>query len=102
MKISRKKLVIGLGAAACVLTASVAFAFTAPAAGDFVYDVYDIGVNKLAKGPVGFIGGLGLIVWGLYGGLMGKTGLGGSVMSILGGGVIAKADTVTETLGAML
>lgn len=87
---------------ATVACAATAFAFVAPAEGDFVYDVYDIGVNKLAKGPVGFVGGLGLIVWGLYGGLMGKTGVGGSVMSILGGGVIAKADTVTETLGAML
>ncbi|QYK83487.1 hypothetical protein IBG34_23110 (plasmid) [Aeromonas media] len=34
-----------------------------PAAGAFGYDLYDIGVNKLLKGPVGFVAGVGIIAY---------------------------------------
>ena len=34
-----------------------AFAITAPVAGSFAYDVYDMAVNSILKGPIGFVAG---------------------------------------------
>ena len=41
-----------------LFTASVASAITAPAAGSFAYDLYDVGVNDVLLGAPGFVGGV--------------------------------------------
>ena len=85
-------------AAAMVLGYSgVASAITAPAAGSFAYDVYDIGVNKILKGPIGFIGGVSAIVLGAIAAIRAQIML--AIPAILGGAVILKADTITTSLG---
>ena len=43
---------------------SNALAMTVPAAGSFAYDLYDIGVNQILLGPVGFTGGVACHVRG--------------------------------------
>ena len=77
-------------------------AFSAPTSGDLAYTVYDTAVNELLKGPIGFVAGLGLISFGLYQGVMGQGGVGTAVMSMLGGGAMASADTITDTLGSTM
>jgi len=39
-------------------------AIVQPAVGDFGYDIYDIAVNDILQGPIGFVGGLATIVIG--------------------------------------
>ncbi len=79
--------------------ASLSFAMTAPVAGAFAFDIYDIGVNKILKGPIGFIAGLGAVV---YSGIsMVKGDLMTAVPALLGGGAIIKSDTIASSLGML-
>lgn len=78
----------------------IAMAITAPASGGFMYDVYDIGVNKILKGAPGFVIGCGAIGWG--GSLLFKSQVVPAVMSILGGGIMLKADSIVGTLGLLI
>jgi len=83
-----------------VFMAVDAMAITAPAAGSFAYDVYDVFVNQMLLGPIGFVGGAAAVT---YGGLVTAQGnypLG--VPAILGGVIILKADAITQTLGMMV
>ena len=45
-----------------VLGSMSASAITAPAAGTFAFDLYDVAVNDMLKGPVGFVGGMAAIL----------------------------------------
>jgi hypothetical protein len=74
-------------------------AITAPATGTFAYDLYDVAVNEMIKGPVGFVGGMIAVIvsavnitknWLLAGG------------GILGGTALIKADSITASLGAVV
>ena len=84
---------------AVLISANIASAITAPASGSFAYDVYDIAVNDMIKGPIGYIAGLGAMVWGAFSAIQQKLGM--AAASILGGGAIVKADAITESLGLM-
>jgi hypothetical protein len=75
----------------------VASAITAPAAGSFAYDVYDIGINKILQGPIGFVGGVVAIVIGAIAAIRAQIML--AIPAILGGAVILKADAITTSLG---
>jgi hypothetical protein len=77
-----------------------AFAMTAPSAGSFAYDVYDIGVNSILKGPIGFIGGVGAIVFGAIEAIRGR--ILEAVPAILGGAALLKADSIVQTLGCIV
>lgn len=74
-------------------------AWSAPASGSFAYDMYDIGVNKLLKGPVGFVGGVAIIA---YSASNFSQGPWKALTGILMGSGIAKADTITTSMGAMV
>ncbi|GBO86293.1 hypothetical protein NUW46_19905 (plasmid) [Marinobacter sp. MA] len=82
-----------------VLGSMTASAITAPAAGTFAFDLYDVAVNDMLKGPVGFVGGLAAIVlsavqitknWMLAAG------------GVLGGTAMIKADSITTSLGMII
>ena len=77
-----------------------ALAMTAPSAGSFAYDVYDIGVNSILKGPIGFIGGVGAIVFGAIEAIRGR--ILEAVPAILGGAALLKADSIVQTLGCIV
>ncbi len=78
---------------------SIAAAFTAPAAGDFGYDVYDIVVNQILNGPIGFIGGLFLIVFGATQ-IMKNWVM--TILCIIAGTVLIRAEALVVTLGALV
>ncbi len=73
------------------------FAFTTPSSGGFLYDMYDIVVNKLIEGPVGTATGVAAMVWGGIRLILGQWG--GAVWPILGGAMLVKAEALTESLG---
>ena len=75
---------------------SSAFAYTLPTSG-FFYDVYDILVNKIAKGPVGTAGGVALLSYGGIRLAMGQWTH--ALFPIISGGILVKADTLAQSIG---
>lgn len=75
------------------------FAFSTPSTGSFGYNVYDIAINKIASGPIGFVGGAWLIA-------MGSTkmneGWTRALPFILAGSCLIKLDEITQSLGAII
>ena len=91
---------IGLGIMAFglfALTASQAGAFTAPGAGSFAYTVYDVAVTQILGGAIGFVAGVGAMVFGAVLAIQQKVM--GAIPSILGGAVLLNAETLVTTLG---
>jgi F0F1-type ATP synthase assembly protein I len=76
-----------------------AFAITAPAAGSFAYDVYDMAVNSILKGPIGFVAGLAAVCFGAALAIQQK--IGGAIPALLGGAVLLKADTIVSSMGLL-
>lgn len=73
---------------------------TTPAAGSFAYDLYDIGVNQILLGPIGFVGGCGVMV--LAGILAIRQMLLPAAGAVLGGAFMLKADSVVQSVGALI
>jgi hypothetical protein len=89
--------------AAVLLTlfqASSALAMTVPATGSFAYDLYDIGVNQILLGPVGFTGGVACMcvaaILAIRQMILPAAGV------VLGGAFLLRANTVVETIGALI
>lgn len=62
-KYRKSAMTIGLGVVSLFL-AFTASALTAPAADDFAYQIYDIAVNDMLNGPIGFVAGVAAIAGG--------------------------------------
>lgn len=98
---NKTKLLLGFVVSmwAVMFLVPMAYAVTAPASGSFAYDVYDIAINKILKGPIGFVCGGAAIVLGAV------NAIGGRIMTavpcVLGGAAILKADAITESLGLL-
>lgn len=75
-------------------------AMVEPGAGDFAYDLYDIAINKIQKGPIGFVAGWGAMLFGAV--LAARGAVLQAVPTILAGAAILKADTIVTTLGAII
>lgn len=82
-----------------VLVTGNAFAFVTPAAGSFGYDIYDILVNQILLGPIGFCGGIFLIVWG--GAQVMKNWV-ITILAIIAGTIIIRADALVLSLGVLI
>ena len=92
-----KVLPLALGVLAFMIIGDV-YAITAPDNKALAYDLYDVGVNKLLKGPVGFIGGmLGIVVAASQ---LSKNWIPAS-LGILGSTALLKADSITTSLGLL-
>ncbi|MFB3925192.1 MAG: hypothetical protein ACE14T_03980 [Syntrophales bacterium] len=81
------------------LAARDAFAIGAPAAGSFAYDIYDLSVNSILKGPIGFVAGLGAVAYGAS--LAIRQNIGGAIPALLGGAALLKADAIVTSLGLL-
>ena len=75
------------------------WAIAVPAVGSFAYDVYDVAVNQILKGPIGFVAGMAAIVFGAAQ-LMKSWPI--AIMGILAGTVLLKADAITVSLGMVV
>ncbi|HPJ93797.1 MAG TPA: hypothetical protein PKY89_07775 [Deltaproteobacteria bacterium] len=85
-----------------VLLAAAVTAFaltTAPAAGDFAFELYDVVANDILGGPIGIIAGIGALVAGAALAIQQK--LLAAVPCLLGGIVILQSDAMIQSLGMM-
>lgn len=80
-----------------ILASVDASAWNVPTAGDTFFDVYDIVVNDLLQGPVGFTAAVSAIVVGVVS-LM-KANYAVAVPSIVAGGLLSNVEGITTTLG---
>ena len=86
--------------AAWFLLSTNAMAMTVPAAGSFAYDLYDIGVNEILLGPIGFIAGVACMVFAAI--LAIRQMILPAAGVVLGGAFLLKADSVVQTIGAVI
>ena len=89
-----------LAAAFVIALSNTSAAIVTAPTGGFAFDVYDIAVNKILKGPIGFVGGVGAIALGAIMAI--KANIMGAIPTVLGGAMLLKADTITESLGALI
>lgn len=84
---------------AALVVSQGAFAWQTPTAGSFGYNIYDITVNKVASGPIGFVGGGWMIA-------LGATKLNESwtraLPYVVGGSCLIKIEDLTQSLGALI
>jgi hypothetical protein len=104
MKKYETKLLLGaavVGGVAAVLLGNpeLSFAVSVPATGSFAYDLYDIAVNQILKGPVGYVGGMAAMVMGAIALITGRVLP--AVPAVLGGAALLKADTLIRGIGLL-
>ncbi len=97
---AHKRTLIAALTPVCLALAVNAMAMAVPAAGSFAYDLYDIGVNQILLGPIGFVGGCACMV------LAGITAIRQMLLPAagvaLGGAFLLKADSVVQSIGAVI
>ncbi|WP_303745453.1 conjugative transfer protein TraE [Enterobacter hormaechei] len=86
-------------ALAALAVSQGAFAWTTPTAGSFGYNIYDIAIEKVAKGPIGFVGGGWLIALGATKLNEGWTR---ALPFIVGGSCLIKVEELTTSLGSII
>ena len=83
-----------------LVQAENSLAMTVPASGSFAYDLYDIGVNQILLGPVGFTGGVACMcvaaILAIRQMILPAAGV------VLGGAFLLRANTVVESIGALI
>jgi len=84
-----------------LLYAGDVLAWTTPTSGSFLYDAYDLAVNKILKGPIGFILGMGCTAFGgsRVVGLHDRGSVPAGIGTLLFGGCLIKLDSITQSLG---
>jgi hypothetical protein len=90
---------VGIPLGLMALVAGTAHAFTAPAAGDLGYDIYDIVVNQGVKGPLGFVAGVAAFLFGvsrLFSNIM------VGIPTIVAAVCLIKSDTILQTFGMVI
>ena len=81
------------------LMAGGAHAITAPATGSLFYDAYDIVINSMLKGAVGFVAAILIFAMSIGLFLMQKVVPG--IVGIVCAAILIKADTIVTSLGAV-
>ena len=81
------------------LMAGGAHAITAPATGGLFYDAYDIVINSMLKGAVGFVAAILIFAMSIGLFLMQKVVPG--IVGIVCAAILIKADTIVTSLGAI-
>ena len=82
------------------LVATQAFAFQAPAAGDFGFEAYDFLIKKLLQGPMGAIAGVLAVIAGVA--LLIQQKMVPAIVCILGGVVVFNVGTIVTAVGALI
>jgi hypothetical protein len=81
------------------LMAGGAHAITAPTTGGLFYDAYDIVVNSMLKGAVGFVAAI--LIFALSIGLFLMQKVVPGIVGIVCAAILIKADTIVTSLGAV-
>ncbi len=96
----RKQSLIAALTITTLMLASNALAMTTPATGSFAYDLYDIGVNQILLGPIGFVSGVACMVFAAIMAI--RQMLLPAAGVVLGGAFLLKADAVVQSVGAVI
>ncbi len=83
-----------------VFMAQNAMAFTVPTSGSFAYDLYDLAVNQILKGPVGFVAGVGFIILCVF--AIARQMVLPAILCLFAGVILIKADAIVATLGGII
>ncbi|OPY70742.1 MAG: hypothetical protein A4E57_00359 [Syntrophorhabdaceae bacterium PtaU1.Bin034] len=75
------------------------FAITAPTSGSLFFDVYDIVVNSMLKGAVGFVAAILVFMMGI--GLFFVQKIIPGIIGVVCAALIIKADSIVTTLGVI-
>ncbi len=75
-------------------------AIATPAAGSFAYDIYDLFINQILKGPIGFVAGAATVVYG--GAVTAQGNYYAGIPALIGGLGLLKADTIVSSFGALI
>jgi len=87
--------------AGLVIIPAVVQAWTTPTgSGSFAYDVYDIAIQKIAKGPIGFVTGAGCLAGAVFSAI--RSAWVPAVAMAVGGGLIYKLDSIANSLGFVI
>ena len=86
-------------AALAIMIPEVAMALRTPDSSKFAYEVYDVAVNSILKGPIGFVGGVATIV--VSAASIAKNWV-MALLGIVGGTAVMKADTIVTSMGMMI
>ncbi len=100
VNISKLAITLMLSLMVVALSSSTLWALATPAAGSFAYDVYDIGIVQMLQGPIGFVAGVVAVVVGAIAAIIGRVMF--AIPAILGGAVLLKADTIVNSMGAVI
>ena len=74
------------------------FAITAPTSGSLFYDVYDIVVNSMLKGAIGFVAAILVFMMGI--GLFFVQKIIPGIIGVVCAALIIKADAIVTSLGS--
>ena len=85
---------------AVMLTGTDVFAITSPTSGTFAYSIFDLAVNDILSGPIGFVAGVGAVVWGAM--LAMRNQYIPAIGALLSGGALLGADSIVQTMGIMI
>ena len=83
-----------------VFMAQNVMAFTVPTSGSFAYDLYDLAVNQILKGPVGFVAGVGFIILCVF--AIARQMVLPAILCLFAGVILIKADAIVATLGGII
>ena len=98
--VSRQSLVMVIAVTVVLLGSALpSFAITAPTSGSLFYDVYDIVVNSMLKGAIGFVAAILVFMMGI--GLFFMQKIIPGVIGVVCAALVIKADAIVTSLGLM-
>ena len=75
----------------------LASAFTAPASGSFAFSVYDLFMNEILTGAIGFVIAAGLVLYALFWAV--RSNFFGTIICAIAAGLIIFIEDVVVSLG---
>ena len=79
---------------------TLSFAFTAPASGSFAFSVYDLFMNEILTGAIGFVIAAGLVLYALFWAV--RSNVFGTIVCAIAAGLIIFIEDVVISLGLPL
>jgi len=79
------------------LCPTTSFAFDSPSEGAFLYNIYDLFVNDILKGPIGWVIAGCLILAAIFFAI--RSSIFGTLICALCAGVVVKIEEVVQSLG---
>ena len=92
--------VVGFLLLATMLLTGTAMAMVTPATTSFAYDIYNIGINQILLGPIGFVAGVAFIVLAAVLAVRNMYVPAGGI--VLAAAFMLNADTVITSMGAII